>query len=314
MPPRWRPDAPGGGARDDRAPLLPPHPLRLHPLDPAIPIVYLMAGHPLSAHDEAIRWFKSLLHGLAVRALRRGRTGHAGSAQPGKIVQPHGSFTSASTSSVRARPAACPAQQRQQLALVGDGGLAPLPHGRADSAGSRSAPACSACRRGRRACSAPSSRHQGLVRVEGIQIGEHRIAPPDPGRSPLRCSGSVYMANTACLISSPTCRALWCCRGTWDYLGLAVDAGQAAGVAQYGLALGQHLLAHQGVGSGALSRWSAPAWAADPPHRHMGGAKCRDVGGLADRVDQEAGGQAALEPFLLDLRPSPWDCAPAGRR
>ena len=34
----------------------------------------------------------------------------------------------------------------------------------------------------------------------------------------------------------------------------------------------------------------------------MGGAKGGDVGGLADRVDQEARRQAALEPFLLDLR------------
>ena len=40
------------------------YPLRMHQLDPAIPIVYLMAGHPLTAHDEAIRWFKSLLHQL----------------------------------------------------------------------------------------------------------------------------------------------------------------------------------------------------------------------------------------------------------
>lgn len=40
------------------------YPLRMHPLDPAIPIVYLMAGHPLTAHDEAIGWFKSLLHRL----------------------------------------------------------------------------------------------------------------------------------------------------------------------------------------------------------------------------------------------------------
>ncbi|WP_354688659.1 LysR family transcriptional regulator [Aeromonas sp. 19NY04SH05-1] len=41
------------------------YPLRLHQLDPAIPIVYLMAGHPLTAHDEAIGWFKSLLHRIA---------------------------------------------------------------------------------------------------------------------------------------------------------------------------------------------------------------------------------------------------------
>ena len=41
------------------------YPLRLHQLEPAIPIVYLMAGHPLSAHDEAIGWFKGLLHRLA---------------------------------------------------------------------------------------------------------------------------------------------------------------------------------------------------------------------------------------------------------
>ncbi|MEH8218715.1 LysR family transcriptional regulator [Aeromonas veronii] len=40
------------------------YPLRMHQLDPAIPIVYLMAGHPLTAHDEAISWFKSLLHQL----------------------------------------------------------------------------------------------------------------------------------------------------------------------------------------------------------------------------------------------------------
>ncbi|XEI32958.1 LysR family transcriptional regulator [Aeromonas veronii] len=42
------------------------YPLRLHQLDPAIPIVYLMAGHPLTAHDEAIGWFKSLLHQLVL--------------------------------------------------------------------------------------------------------------------------------------------------------------------------------------------------------------------------------------------------------
>jgi hypothetical protein len=41
------------------------YPLRLHQLDPDIPIVYLMAGHPLTAHDEAIGWFKGLLHRLA---------------------------------------------------------------------------------------------------------------------------------------------------------------------------------------------------------------------------------------------------------
>ncbi|MBS4705810.1 LysR family transcriptional regulator [Aeromonas veronii] len=40
------------------------YPLRMHQLDPEIPIVYLMAGHPLTAHDEAIGWFKSLLHQL----------------------------------------------------------------------------------------------------------------------------------------------------------------------------------------------------------------------------------------------------------
>ncbi len=40
------------------------YPLRMHQLDPAIPIVYLIAGHPLTAHDEAIGWFKSLLHQL----------------------------------------------------------------------------------------------------------------------------------------------------------------------------------------------------------------------------------------------------------
>ncbi|HDO1385184.1 TPA: LysR family transcriptional regulator [Aeromonas veronii] len=40
------------------------YPLRMHQLDPAIPIIYLMAGHPLTAHDEAIGWFKSLLHQL----------------------------------------------------------------------------------------------------------------------------------------------------------------------------------------------------------------------------------------------------------
>ncbi len=40
------------------------YPLRMHQLAPAIPIVYLMAGHPLTAHDEAIGWFKSLLHQL----------------------------------------------------------------------------------------------------------------------------------------------------------------------------------------------------------------------------------------------------------
>ncbi|PMU04476.1 LysR family transcriptional regulator [Aeromonas salmonicida] len=41
------------------------YPLRLHQLNPEIPIVYLMAGHPLTAHDQAIGWFKGLLHRLA---------------------------------------------------------------------------------------------------------------------------------------------------------------------------------------------------------------------------------------------------------
>ena len=41
------------------------YPLRLHQLNPDIPIVYLMAGHPLTAHDQAIGWFKGLLHRLA---------------------------------------------------------------------------------------------------------------------------------------------------------------------------------------------------------------------------------------------------------
>ncbi|MFB2863597.1 LysR substrate-binding domain-containing protein [Aeromonas sp. MdU4] len=40
------------------------YPLRMHQLEPRLPIVYLMAGHPLTAHDEAISWFKSLLHQL----------------------------------------------------------------------------------------------------------------------------------------------------------------------------------------------------------------------------------------------------------
>jgi DNA-binding transcriptional LysR family regulator len=41
------------------------YPLRMHQLVPAIPIVYLLAGHPLTAHDAAINWFKDVLHQLA---------------------------------------------------------------------------------------------------------------------------------------------------------------------------------------------------------------------------------------------------------
>ncbi|QFI53287.1 LysR family transcriptional regulator [Aeromonas simiae] len=41
------------------------YPLRMHALAPEIPIVYLMAGHQLTNHDGAIRWFKALLHELA---------------------------------------------------------------------------------------------------------------------------------------------------------------------------------------------------------------------------------------------------------
>lgn len=60
------------------------YPLRLHPLEPAIPIVYLMAGHPLSAHDEAIRWFKSLLHGLAFERYGEAALGTAAQRNPAK--------------------------------------------------------------------------------------------------------------------------------------------------------------------------------------------------------------------------------------
>ena len=52
------------------------YPLRLHQLEPAIPIVYLMAGHPLSAHDEAIGWFKGLLHRLAKERYGADALGH----------------------------------------------------------------------------------------------------------------------------------------------------------------------------------------------------------------------------------------------
>jgi len=52
------------------------YPLRLHQLEPAIPIVYLMAGHPLSAHDEAIGWFKGLLHRLARERYGADALGH----------------------------------------------------------------------------------------------------------------------------------------------------------------------------------------------------------------------------------------------
>ncbi|MGL5302270.1 MAG: LysR substrate-binding domain-containing protein [Aeromonas sp.] len=55
------------------------HPLRMHQLEPTIPITYLMAGHPLTAHDEAVSWFKGLLHQLA-----RDLYGvHAGAHEPG---------------------------------------------------------------------------------------------------------------------------------------------------------------------------------------------------------------------------------------
>lgn len=60
------------------------YPLRLHPLEPAIPIVYLMAGHPLSAHDEAIRWFKSLLHGLAFERYGEAALGTVAQRNPAK--------------------------------------------------------------------------------------------------------------------------------------------------------------------------------------------------------------------------------------
>lgn len=60
------------------------YPLRLHQLEPAIPIVYLMAGHPLSAHDEAIRWFKSLLHLLAFERYGEAALGTAAQRNPVK--------------------------------------------------------------------------------------------------------------------------------------------------------------------------------------------------------------------------------------
>ena len=50
------------------------YPLRLHQLEPAIPIVYLMAGHPLSAHDEAIGWFRGCCTGWRGSATARMRS------------------------------------------------------------------------------------------------------------------------------------------------------------------------------------------------------------------------------------------------
>lgn len=65
-------------------------PLRLHQLNPAIPIVYLMAGHPLTAHDEAIGWFKGLLHQLVFDRYGDDALGspaqRAGANYPGAIV------------------------------------------------------------------------------------------------------------------------------------------------------------------------------------------------------------------------------------
>ena len=72
------------------------------------------------------------------------------------------------------------------------------------------------------------------------------------------------------------------------HLGLAVYAGQAAGVAQDRLALGQHFLAHQGIEAAHYLVGLLQHGQLILAHRHMGGAKGGDVGSLADRVDQEA--------------------------
>lgn len=41
------------------------YPLQQHPLEPELPILYVMAGHPLSNHDSAICWLRAQLHQLA---------------------------------------------------------------------------------------------------------------------------------------------------------------------------------------------------------------------------------------------------------
>ncbi len=194
-------------------------------------------------------------------------------------------------------------QQRQQLALVGDGGLAPLPHG-----GKQTLQAVVQLLLAAHVAeaAAPVVRlhlgHQGLVRVEGIQIGEHRIALHPARVAHLEVLGVRVHGEHRLFDLVPRHAELYGVAEGLGHLGLAVDAGQAAGVAQYGLALGQHLLAHQGVEAAHYLVGLLQHGQLILPHGHMGGAKGRDVGGLADRVDQEAGGQAALEPFLLDLR------------
>ncbi len=144
--------------------------------------------------------------------------------------------------------------------------------------------------------------HQRLVGVEGIQIGEHRIALHLTRIAHLEVVGVGIHGEHRLLDLVARHAELYGVAEGLGHLGLAVDAGQAAGVAQNGLALGQHLLANQRVEAAHYLVGLLQHGQLILAHRHMGGAKGGDVGGLADRIDQEAGRQAALEPFLLDLR------------
>ncbi len=144
--------------------------------------------------------------------------------------------------------------------------------------------------------------HQRLVGVEGIQIGEHNIAlhPPRIAHPEVVRVG-IHGEHRLFDLVARHAEFYGVAEGL-GHLGLAVYAGQAASVAQDRLAFGQHLPAHQTVEAAHYLVGLLQHGQLIFPHRHMGGAKGGDVGGLADRVDQKTGRQAALEPFLLDLR------------
>ncbi len=143
--------------------------------------------------------------------------------------------------------------------------------------------------------------YQRLVGVEGIQVGEHRITLHPARIAHLEVIGvGVHGEHRLPDLVARHAELNGVAEGL-GHLGLAVDAGQAAGVAQDGLALGQDLFANQGVEAADYLVGLLQHGQLILAHRHVSGTKGGDVGGLADRVDEEAGGQAALEPFLLDL-------------
>ena len=86
---------------------------------------------------------------------------------------------------------------------------------------------------------------QLLVRMEGIEIGEHRIPLHLTRIAHLEVVGVGIHGEHRLFDLFRRHAELYGVAEGFGHLGLAVDAGQAAGVAQDRLAFGQHLFAHQ---------------------------------------------------------------------